>query len=107
MFLANELNRGDEYVLNSLLDALEERKLYIPALKSWYGVDKDFYMIAAMNPSEVRGTRRLPSAVKDRIKVWIQLGYPKKSIEQTDCGSQLRRVQIFWFAYRIDSAASA
>lgn len=82
VFLANELNRGDEYVLNSLLDALEERKLYIPALKSWYGVDKDFYMIAAMNPSEVRGTRRLPSAVKDRIKVWIQLGYPKKSIEQ-------------------------
>jgi MoxR-like ATPase len=35
-----------------------------------------------MNPSELRGTRRLPSAVKDRIKVWIQLGYPKKSIEQ-------------------------
>ena len=82
VFLANELNRGDEYVLNSLLDALEERKLYIPALKSWYAVDKEFYLIAAMNPSELRGTRRLPSAVKDRIKVWVQLGYPKKSIEQ-------------------------
>lgn len=82
VFLANELNRGDEYVLNSLLDALEERKLYIPPLKTWYAVDDAFYLIAAMNPSEMRGTRRLPSAVKDRIKVWIQLGYPKRAIEQ-------------------------
>jgi MoxR-like ATPase len=82
VFLANELNRGDEYVLNTLLDALEERKLYIPALRTWYQVDKAFYLIAAMNPSENRGTRRLPSAVKDRIKVWIQLGYPKKATEQ-------------------------
>lgn len=82
VFLGNELNRGDEYVLNTLLDALEERKLYIPALRTWYAVDKSFYLIAAMNPSEQRGTRRLPGAVKDRIKVWIQLGYPKRSVEQ-------------------------
>lgn len=81
VFLANELNRGDEYVLNTLLDALEEKKLYIPALRTWYQVDKQFYLIAAMNPSENRGTRRLPSAIKDRIKVWVQLGYPKKSTE--------------------------
>jgi len=82
VFLANELNRGDEYVLNTLLDALEEKKLYIPSLKKWYDVDPNFYLIAAMNPSEMRGTRRLPSAVKDRIKVWVELGYPSKSIEQ-------------------------
>lgn len=82
VFLANELNRGDEYVLNTLLDTLEERKLYIPSLKKWFAVDQRFYFIAAMNPSEARGTRRLPSAVKDRIKVWIQLGYPKKATEQ-------------------------
>lgn len=81
VFLANELNRGDEYVLNTLLDALEERKLYIPALRTWYQVDPNFYLIAAMNPSENRGTRRLPSAIKDRIKVWVQLGYPKKATE--------------------------
>jgi MoxR-like ATPase len=82
VFLANEMNRGDEYVLNTLLDALEERKLYIPALRTWYQVDKQFYLIAAMNPSEQRGTRRLPGAVKDRIKVWVQLGYPKRAVEQ-------------------------
>ena len=90
VFLANEMNRGDEYVLNTLLDALEERKLYIPALRTWYQVDKQFYLIAAMNPSEQRGTRRLPGAVKDRIKVWVQLGYPKRAVEQkivrTHCG---------------------
>ena len=90
VFLANELNRGDEYVLNTLLDALEERKLYIPALRKWYQVDKGFYLIAAMNPTENRGTRRLPSAIKDRIKVWIQLGYPSKATElkivRSHCG---------------------
>lgn len=82
VFLANELNRGDEYVLNSLLDALEEKKLFIPSLRTWYDVDEKFYMVSAMNPSEMRGTRRLPSAIKDRIKVWIHLDYPKRSIEQ-------------------------
>lgn len=82
VFLANELNRGDEYVLNSMLDAMEERKLYIPQLKTWLEVDEDFYVICAMNPSELRGTRKLPSAIKDRIKVWIHLDYPPKSLEQ-------------------------
>ena len=90
MFLANELNRGDEYVLNTLLDALEERRLYIPALRSWYKVSDDFYLIAAMNPVENRGTRRLPSAVQDRIKVWVELGYPSKATElkivKSKCG---------------------
>jgi MoxR-like ATPase len=90
IFLANEMNRGDEYVLNTLHDALEERKLYLPALRTWYQVDKNFYLIAAMNPSEQRGTRRLPGAVKDRIKVWIQLGYPKRAVEnkivRSHCG---------------------
>jgi MoxR-like ATPase len=81
VFLANELNRGDEYVLNTLLDALEERRLYIPALRSWYRVSDAFYFIAAMNPTENRGTRRLPSAIRDRIKVWIRLGYPKRATE--------------------------
>jgi MoxR-like ATPase len=81
VFLANELNRGDEYVLNTLLDALEERRLYIPSLRSWYAVRDSFYLIAAMNPVENRGTRRLPSAVKDCIKVWVKLGYPKRATE--------------------------
>ena len=82
VFLANELNRGDEYVLNSMLDAMEERRLYIPQLKTWMKAQDEFYVIAAMNPSELKGTRKLPSAIKDRIKVWIHLDYPPRSLEQ-------------------------
>jgi len=82
VFLANELNRGDEYVLNSMLDAMEEKRLYIPQLKTWLSVDEEFYVIAAMNPAELKGTRKLPSAIKDRIKVWVHLGYPSRSLEQ-------------------------
>jgi MoxR-like ATPase len=82
VFLANELNRGDEFVLNSMLDAMEERRLYIPQLKTWFKVHDDFYVIASMNPSELRGTRKLPSAIKDRIKVWIHMDYPPRSLEQ-------------------------
>jgi len=89
IFLANEINRGDEYVLNSMLDAMEEGKLYIPQLRSWIQVNKEFYVIGAMNPEELRGTRKLPEAIKDRIKVWIHLGYPSRSIErkiiETNC----------------------
>src|SRR6056297_3260496 len=71
IFFGNEINRGEEYVLNSLLDALEEKRLYIPQLKSWVKVDREFFFIAAMNPQELRGTRVLPQAFKDRIGVWI------------------------------------
>ncbi len=94
VFLANELNRGDEYVLNTLLDALEERKLYIPALRSWHKVSDDFYLIGAMNPTENRGTRRLPSAIKDRIKVWVQLGYPSRAIETRIVESKTREYEL-------------
>ena len=82
VFLANEINRGDEYVLNSLLDALEEKRLYIPQLRTWIKVHDDFFFIAAMNPVELKGTRSLPQAVKDRIKVWCTLKYPSRKTEE-------------------------
>lgn len=82
VFLANEINRGDEYVLNSLLDALEEKRLYIPQLRTWIKVHDDFFFIAAMNPVELKGTRSLPQAIKDRIKVWCKLKYPSRKTEE-------------------------
>ncbi|TFH30738.1 MAG: MoxR family ATPase [Promethearchaeota archaeon] len=82
IFFANEVNRGEEYVLNTLLDALEEKRLYIPQLKSWITLDENFYFIASMNPSDLRGTRVLPEAFKDRIRVWITLDYPDKEVEK-------------------------
>lgn len=81
IFFANEVNRGEEYVLNVLLDALEEKRLYIPQLKTWIQIDENFYFIASMNPSDLRGTRILPEAFKDRIRVWINLDYPEKTVE--------------------------
>ena len=82
VFLANEFNRGDEYVLNSLLDALEEKRLYIPQLRTWVKVHDDFFFIAAMNPTELKGTRSLPQAIKDRVKVWCRLKYPQRATEE-------------------------
>ena len=82
IFFANEVNRGEEYVLNTLLDALEEKRLYIPQLKTWVSLDDQFYFIASMNPSDLRGTRVLPEAFKDRIRVWITLDYPTKEVEK-------------------------
>lgn len=117
VFLANELNRGDEYVLNTMLDALEERRLYVPALRSWYRVSPDFYLIAAMNPVENRGTRRLSSAIRDRIKVWIRLEYPNRATElkivSQHCGeyalapAQLERVLELVAETRTDPAVDA
>jgi MoxR-like ATPase len=81
IFFANELNRGEEFVLNTLLDVMEEKRLYIPQLKTWLQVDNNFFFITAMNPSDLRGTRVLPQALKDRIRVWINLTYPSQEIE--------------------------
>jgi MoxR-like ATPase len=99
IFLANEINRGDEYVLNSMLDAMEEGRLYIPQLRSWVNVDEDFYVISAMNPSELRGTRKLPEAIRDRIKVWIHLGYPPRALERKIVESNCPEYKIPPIAY--------
>ena len=81
LFLANEVNRADEYVLNVFLDPLEERTLEIPQLKKRVRVHNDFYLVTAMNPSEYKGTRKLSQAFKSRIGVWIHLEYPPKDLE--------------------------
>jgi len=82
IFFANEINRADEFTLNVMLDALEERRLYIPQLRTWIKVDDGFYMVAAMNPYEMKGTRKLSEAIRDRIRVWIHLDYPSPELEK-------------------------
>jgi MoxR-like ATPase len=80
IFLAQELNRATEYCQNTLLAPLEERRYYIPRL-GHIKADENFVLIAAMNPAELGGTYRLSEALKDRIGVWIPLGYPSKEVE--------------------------
>jgi len=80
VFLANEINRSTEYTQNSLLEPLEEKSVNIPHLGR-ISASPGFFFIGAMNPSEIAGTHRLGDALRDRLKVWIELDYPTKQTE--------------------------
>ncbi|MCY3413843.1 MAG: AAA family ATPase [Candidatus Heimdallarchaeota archaeon] len=80
IFLANELNRATEFTQNSFLEPLEERSLMIPRLGRIKS-HPEFFMICSANPGDMAGTHRISEALKDRIKVWIQLDYPSRSVE--------------------------
>ena len=38
-------------------------------------------LVATANPAELAGTHRLSEALRDRLRVWIPLGYPERSVE--------------------------
>ncbi len=80
IFLANEINRATEYTQNSLLEPLEELSVGVPHLGR-VRASPGFFFVGAMNPSEIAGTHRLSEALKDRLKVWINLDYPDKRTE--------------------------
>lgn len=80
IFLANELNRATEFTQNSFLEPLEERSVLLPRLGRIKAKD-EFYLICAANPGDMAGTHRISEALKDRIKVWIKLDYPSRSVE--------------------------
>jgi len=80
VFVANELNRASEYTQNALLEPLEERSYYIPHLGRVRASD-GFFFVATMNPRELAGVHRLSEALRDRIHVWISLGYPDREVE--------------------------
>lgn len=79
-FLANELNRATEFTQNSFLEPLEERSLMLPRLGRIRAAE-EFFLICAANPGDMAGTHRISEALKDRIKVWINLDYPSRSVE--------------------------
>ncbi len=80
IYLANELNRATEYTQNTFLEPLEERSILLPRLGR-VKADENFFLITAANPSDMAGTHRISEALKDRIKVWIALDYPARSVE--------------------------
>ena len=80
IFLANELNRATEFTQNTFLEPLEERSILLPRLGR-IKADDDFFLITAANPGDMAGTHRISEALKDRIKVWIALDYPSRSVE--------------------------
>ena len=80
VFVANELNRANEFVQNSFLEWLEERTMYLPQLSRVRAHD-DFFMVTAVNPGDMAGTHRMSEALKDRIRIWIPLAYPDPDVE--------------------------
>ena len=80
LFLANELNRATEFTQNTFLEPLEERSILLPRLGR-IKADERFFLICAANPGDMAGTHRISEALKDRIKVWIKLDYPSRSVE--------------------------
>lgn len=80
VFGLNEGNRLPEYVQNSLLEPFEERTLHVQRLGRIQAND-DFFPVLTMNPEEMAGAHRLSEALRDRIRVWIRIGYPRKETE--------------------------
>lgn len=80
VFGLNEANRLSEYVQNSLLDPFEEGSLNVQRLGR-IAAHEDFFPVLTMNPEEMSGAHRLSEALRDRIRVWIRLGYPRKETE--------------------------
>ncbi len=80
VFGLNEGNRLPEYVQNSLLEPFEERSAVVQRLGRVKAND-DFFPVLTMNPEEMAGAHRLSEALRDRIRVWIRLGYPRKETE--------------------------
>jgi len=80
VFGLNEGNRLSEYVQNSLLDPFEEGSISVQRLGRVKAAE-GFFPVLTMNPEEMSGAHRLSEALRDRIRVWIRLGYPRKETE--------------------------
>ncbi len=80
VFGLNEGNRLSEYVQNSLLDPFEEGSISVQRLGR-IKASEGFFPVLTMNPEEMSGAHRLSEALRDRIRVWIRLGYPRKETE--------------------------
>jgi MoxR-like ATPase len=80
LFLAQEINRASPTVQNSLHEPLEERSYFLPRIGRIAAKD-GFCFIATANPAELAGVYRLTEALRDRLRVTIELGYPDRDTE--------------------------
>lgn len=80
VFGLNEGNRLPEYVQNSLLEPFEEFSVNVQRIGRIKAHD-GFFPVLTMNPEEMAGAHRLSEAFRDRVRVWIKLGYPRKETE--------------------------
>ncbi len=80
IFLAQEINRASPTVQNSLHEPLEERSYHLPRIGRIEAKDS-FALVATANPAELAGVYRFTEALRDRLRVTIELTYPDKEIE--------------------------
>ncbi|MBU6452590.1 MAG: MoxR family ATPase [Cyanobacteria bacterium REEB67] len=74
VLLIDEINRASPRVLSSLLQALEERFLTIDGVR--HDLEDIFISVMTRNDFESAGTYELGDALKDRLLMDIEWGYP-------------------------------
>jgi MoxR-like ATPase len=80
IFLAQEINRASPTVQNSLHEPLEERSYHLPKIGRIKAKDS-FELIATANPAELAGVYKFTEALRDRLRVTVELTYPDKETE--------------------------
>ena len=59
----------------------DKRWLFPERAETSVRAHEDFFPVITQNPEEMAGAHRLSEALRDRIRVWIRLGYPRKATE--------------------------
>ena len=77
--LADEINRATPRTQSALLEAMEERQIYVDG--DTYPLGEDFIVMATQNPLESYGTFPLPEAQVDRFFMKLSLGYMTRQQE--------------------------
>jgi MoxR-like ATPase len=80
VFLAQEINRASPTVQNSLHEPLEERSYHLPKIGR-IRAKETFALVATANPAELAGVYRFTEALRDRLRVTVELTYPDKETE--------------------------
>ncbi|MDG6905053.1 MAG: AAA family ATPase [Nitrososphaerota archaeon] len=80
IFLAQEINRASPTVQNSLHEPLEERSYHLPRIGR-IRAKQSFALIATANPAELSGVYKFTEALRDRLRVTVELTYPDRQTE--------------------------
>ena len=80
LLLADEINRAIPRTQSALLEAMEERQIYIDGEQ--FPLPAPFLVLATQNPVESESTFRLPAAQMDRFLIRISMGYPTPKEER-------------------------
>lgn len=79
--LADEINRTPPKTQAALLEAMQEFEVTYSG--KTYHLDRPFFILATQNPIEQSGTFPLPEAQQDRFLLYIKIGYPTATEENS------------------------